>query len=553
MLRFLTLLFLSFLCTCARAPQTTVAQAPAAWASYDQSAEIAKNADNPARKLRYQLIQSRISDRNVMLDAAKQQLGGFSETNYQALKPMLLADDLNIPKLQEAIRSGDLTYESLTKWYLYRIVKLESNRETYLNAIISINPDAVAEARQKDRERADEQHPIYGMPVLLKDNVNFASLPTTAGAHALRNNMAEDAFITDRLQDKGAIILGKTNLSEWANYLCAGCPNGYSAVGGQTLNPYRRKVFDTGGSSSGSGAAMAANYAVVAVGTETSGSILSPSSQSSLVGLKPTVGLLSRSGIVPISSTLDTPGPMTRNVVDNAILLSALSGKDPDDPATDLKQPNKDYLADLEASSLKGKRFGVLRRFMKYPLYAAAIDNLAKLGADTLTISPPDINLDGFGALLNADMRVDLAAYLAKYAGPEVQVTDVASVIAHNAVDTTNRIPYGQARFLGIVEEPTAGEAHQELIARLLTDGVRYFDEPMTAHRLDAVLSINNYSAGFAAAAHYPALTVPMGYSETGAPFGLTFIGRPFAEDKLLQMAYGFERGTKARTGPKWE
>lgn len=550
MLRFLPLLLCLFLCTCGPAPKTETGNKTAVWTPYDQSAEIAKNADNPSRRLRYKLIQSRVTDRNEMLRSATEQLGDFTEADYQALSPLLLADDVNIPMLQEAIRSGELTYESLTKWYLFRIAKLESSRETYLNAVISINPDAVAEARKKDQQRTNGQHPIYGMPVLLKDNVNFAGLPTTAGAHALRNNLAGDAYITDRLQANGAVILGKTNLSEWANFLCDGCPNGYSAVGGQTLNPYGRKVFDTGGSSSGSGAAIAANYAVVAVGTETSGSILSPSSQHSLVGLKPTVGLLSRSGIVPISSTLDTPGPMTRNVVDNAILLSALSGKDSDDPATKADEPDKDYLAGLKENSLRGKRFGILRNFMENPLYAAAVSRLAQLGADTIAIAPPEVDLDDFLALLNADMREDLPAYLSGYAGPQVKVTDVASVITHNNADTTSRIPYGQARFTGIVEEPTEGKAHQELIARLRAEGVRYFDEPMTEHRLDAVLSINNYSAGYAAVAHYPALTIPMGYSEPGEPFGLTFVGRPFSEDKLLKLAYGFEQATKARKGP---
>ncbi len=203
-----------------------------------------------------------------------------------------------------------------------------------LNSIIAINPDAVSEARKRDKNRSDGDHPIYGMPVLLKDNIGMQGLPVTAGAAALANNMAADAFITERIKEKGGIILGKTNLSEWANYLSSACPNGYSAVGGQSLNPYGRRKLDTGGSSSGSGTAMAANYAAAAVGTETSGSILSPSSANSLVGLKPTVGLLSRAGIVPLSGTLDTPGPMTRTMTDNAILLSALSGEDSTDIVT---------------------------------------------------------------------------------------------------------------------------------------------------------------------------------------------------------------------------
>lgn len=519
------------------------------WVSYDQSGEIAKNADNESKRLRYKLIQSRNTDRSVMLSAAVAQLTGFGEKEYEALKPLVFNQD--IPTLQAHVVAGRLTYENLTRWYLYRIVKFEGNKDTYLNAIISINPQAVAEARAHDLKRAGGEHPIYGMPVLLKDNVNFAGIPTTAGAHALTNNMAEDAFITQRLKVKGAIILGKTNLSEWANFLCDGCPNGYSAVGGQTLNAYGRKVFDTGGSSSGSGVAMAAGYAAAAVGTETSGSILSPSSQSSLVGLKPTVGLLSRSGIVPISSTLDTPGPMTRSVIDNAIMLSAMIGADTNDPATVYDLGDKPYWEDLGTGKLTGKRYGVIRRFLENPVYVAALRDVLALGADTVIYDPPEVDLSGFLALLNADMREDLPAYLNAYAGPEVKVTDVATVMAHNLTDTINRIPYGQARFIGIVEEETKGVAHEELKARLKREGIRYFEEPMREYKLDAVLSINNYSAGLAAVAHYPALTVPMGYNEEGAPLGLTFIGRSFTEDALLKMAYAFEKGTRRRLAPK--
>jgi len=308
------------------------------WIPYDQSSEIAENADHETRKLRYKLVQSRITDRNVMLTTAKNQLRDFSAADYERLKPLIY--EQNIPSLQTSVTSGALTYELITKWFLYRIVKFESNKDTYLNAIISINPKAVAEARQKDQNKGLLPNLIFG-------------LPTTAGADALRENQAGDAYITARLKANGAIILGKTNLSEWANFLCDGCPNGYSAVGGQTLNAYGRKRFDTGGSSSGSGVAMAANYAVAAVGTETSGSILSPSSQSSLVGLKPTVGLLSRTGIVPISSTLDTPGPMTRSVIDNAILLSAMTGADPEDPAAVMDLPAKPYLERLDFSATR--------------------------------------------------------------------------------------------------------------------------------------------------------------------------------------------------------
>lgn len=313
-------ILLIFAFGCTPKPKTEIP----AWVAYDESAEILENANHPDRKLQYKLIQSRILDKNDIWKNVAEQIADFSEEDYQALLPYIFNQD--IPTLQSHIKSGELSYAKLTQWYIYRIVKFENDKDKTLNAIISINPNALAEAKIRDQEKSVMDHPIYGMPVLLKDNIGFKGLPTTAGTHVLQNNMAEDAFIVKQIKAKGGIILGKTNLSEWANFLCFNCPNGYSAVGGQTLNAYGRKQFDTGGSSSGSGVAMAANYAAAAVGTETSGSILSPSSKSSLVGLKPTVGLLSRAGIVPLSSTLDTPGPMTRTVIDNAILLSAMSG-----------------------------------------------------------------------------------------------------------------------------------------------------------------------------------------------------------------------------------
>src|SRR5690606_185306 len=254
--------------------------------------------------------------------------------------------------------------------------------------------------------------------VLLKDNINTANMPTTAGAIALQNNQTEDAFIVTKLKENGALILGKANLSEWAYFFCGDCPSGYSAVGGQTLNPYGRKILDTGGSSSGSAVAVAANFAPVAVGSETSGSILSPSSQNSLVGLKPTVGVLSRGGIVPISSTLDTPGPITKSVIDNAILLSAMTGKDVDDFASNLnKNSSNDFYTSLSEAPLKGKRFGAIKALMEDSLYVAAVNDLKKAGAEVIEYEAEDISLPNFLRLLNLDMKKDLPEYFKKYGG----------------------------------------------------------------------------------------------------------------------------------------
>lgn len=519
------------------------------WIPYDETEEIAANADHRSRKMRFVLIQSRVSDKNVMLSHAAPQIKNFTEEEYLSLMPFICEQD--IPTIQSHIKSGALTYEKLTQWYIYRIVKYENDREKMLNAVIDINPEAVKEARRRDRHSASASHPIFGMPVLLKDNINTEGMATTAGAVALMDNHTSDAFIVKRLKEHGAVILGKTNLSEWANFLSANCPNGYSAVGGQTLNPYGRKIFDTGGSSSGSGAAMAANYAAAAVGTETSGSILSPSGKSSVVGLKPTVGLLSRSGIIPISSTYDTPGPMTRNVTDNAIMLSAMAGGDIDDPITMGKPRSKRYYEDIETGTLEGLRFGVMTQFLRDSLYKLAVERIAALGGVIVEYEPEKVPFEKFSMVLGADMKADLASYLEKHASKKITFRSVADITEFNKKDTLNRIPYGQTLFVGMLRENLGGEELKKAKTALHESGVLYFDKPMTEHNLDAVLSVSNMSAGVAATAAYPCLTVPMGYTEAGEPVSLTFIARPFEEDKLLKMGYAFEKATRMRQAPQ--
>ncbi len=519
------------------------------WTPYDQAQELAENAEHPSRRMRFKLIQSRVLDKNELLRVIARQLEGFSEDTYRELLPLIYEQD--VQTLQRYVREGRLSYELITKWYLYRIARYESDRERYLNAIVAINPNAVAEAREKDRRRPENPHPLYGMPVLVKDNINTAGMPTTAGAHVLRDNRTDDAFIIRQIRTHGGIILGKTNLSEWANFLFFGGPNGFSAVGGQTLNPYGRRKFDSGGSSSGSGAAIAANYAVVAVGTETSGSILSPSSQHSLVGLKPTVGLLSRAGIVPISSTYDTPGPMTRTVRDAAILLSAMVGRDPEDPATArAPEPPVYWKVLTELQDLKGFRLGAFRSFLENARYQEALEVLRSLGAEIVVFDPPEVDPEGFGEVLAADMKEDLPRYLSHYAAPPYRSLTVADIVAYNRADSALRIPYGQGRFAQML---TVSLTPEELAARkqhLHDEAVRFFEEPMQRYRLDAVLSINNWHARLAALAHYPCLTVPMGLKENGEPIGLTFIARPFEEARLLQMGYVFEQARKGRVPP---
>ena len=511
------------------------------WVPYDETGIIDSSADNASERLRYQLIQSKVSDRNAIIETITSQLNGFSKEMYVNLTPYIF--DQDITSIQNHIEDGTLTYKSLTQWYLFRIADTETNKDLALNAIISINPRVVDQAEELDALLAKKQHPIYGMPILLKDNINTKTMITTAGAVALTNNQTEiDAQIVTNLKSHGALILGKANLSEWANFLCDGCPNGYSAIGGQTLNPYGPRTFDTGGSSSGSAVSVAANYAVAAIGTETSGSILSPSSQQSSVGLKPTVGVLSQEGIVPISSTLDTPGPITKTISDNSIVFSAM--------ATAKSGAAVPWEIDPRAN-LKNLRFGVYTSYLKDSLYLRALEDLKALGAELIEINPKPMNFEGFTQLLSGDMKIDLANYLKTYTSEDVTVESVAEVMQFNLEDTLVRIPYGQARFEGIEDLNLSEEELQDIRDKLYKAGVSYFEAPMIANRLDAILSINNYNAGQAAAAKYPGLTVPMGYTSKGEPKGLTFMAQPYKESDLFSYAKLFEQNTNYRVSPK--
>ncbi|MCJ7467255.1 MAG: amidase family protein [Maribacter sp.] len=524
------------------------------WEPYNDSSEVADNGDHKIPRMRFKLIQSKVLDKNEVFRPLYDEVSKMSETEYEALKPMILEQD--IPTIQKHITAGKLTYEKLVLFYLYRIYKYELNNATTLNTVIAFNEHVVDEARKLDKLMNSDNdrvyHPICGMPILLKDNIDTEGMPTTAGAIALKNNRVDDAFIVRKLKENGALILGKVNLSEWAYFLCQGCPVGYSAVGGQTLNPYGRKIFETGGSSSGSATSVAANYAIAAVGSETSGSILSPSSQNSVVGLKPTVGLLSRTGIVPISSTLDTPGPITKNVRDNAILLSAMIGKDETDPkSVAVKAKYLDLI--WEEASLKGKRLGAMRYLMASDsIYKKAIEELKSLGAEVVEFDPPEVSMEGFLSILNIDMRNDLPAYLAAEVKNKeaVKIRSIADAVTFNRADSLIRIPYGQALFEGILSDTTSA-GHLEFIkATLEKNGRQFFDAALDRYDLNAVLSINNYHAGFAAVAKYPALTVPMGYKTNGEPVGLTFIAKQFQEAELLQLGRAFEDATKIRKMP---
>jgi len=525
------------------------------WEPYDDAKDVLANADHETERMRYSLIQSKVLDKNAIFLPLYDEVSQMGEETYKALKPVIL--EQNIFSLQKSIEEGLLTYENLVLFYLYRIYEYELDNKTTLNTVIALNQNVLEQARSLDKIRKsgaspEFRHPIYGMPILLKDNINTKGMKTTAGSITLTDNEVEDAFIVERLKENGALILGKVNLSEWAYFLCSGCPVGYSALGGQTMNPYGRGMFETGGSSSGSGTSVAANYAVAAVGTETSGSILSPSSQNSVVGLKPTIGLLSRSGIVPISSTLDTPGPMTKNIRDNAILLSAMMGYDRADAASREVQFPGVLSAGLHPTDFKEMRLGAFTALMESDsIYKATIAGMRSLGAEIIEFTPPEVSMEGFLTILNIDMRNDLPKYLESYTDPEkVKIKNIADAVVFNALDSLTRIPYGQALFHGILADTTSAAGLEAIKKNLETSGRTFFDTVMDANDLNAVVSINNYHAGFAAVAKYPALTVPMGYKISGEPIGLTFIAKQFKEAELLSLGAAYERAFMQRKLP---
>lgn len=499
----------------------------------------------------FRVLDSENLDVELLWKPFNKVLDSFAEPNYERLKPMILEQDM--PVLTKQVYEQNFSFEELTLFYLYRIRKFDRLNDKSLNSVISINSNVINDAKLRDKQFLNKKmkHAIFGMPILLKDNINAVGSPTTAGAVVLKGNEVRNSYITEQLEQRGAIILGKANLSEWAYFFCGDCPSGYSAIGGQTLNPYGRRTLDTGGSSSGSGVAVAANFCAGAVGSETSGSILSPSSQNSIVGLKPTIGVLSRTGIVPISSTLDTPGPMTRTVTDNAILLDAMLGMDVGDSKTKRLDKKAPLYQKLNLDALKGIRLGAFNHLMEDPLYKSAIDALKKRGADIVNFDQEELDLPDFRRLLNLEMKRDLPKYILGHGNPDIGVVSVRDVIAYNKKDSALTAPYGQRLFNGIVADTGSSEDLKNIHHKLQANGKLYFDKPMKEYDLAGFVSINNYHAGYAAVAEYPALTVPMGYTDEGAPKGLTFISTPMTEARLLNWAYAYEQATKKRETPE--
>ena len=517
------------------------------WMPYDESTDLATLAAHENDSMHYSLLNSKVLDKNSLWEPYSRELDRFGAENYEALKPLIL--DRPISSIQNAVAAGLLTYEALTTFYMYRIREIESDDSRFINAVIALNPVAINRARMLDELRRQGRgvpaDSIFGIPVLLKDNIGAAGMATSAGAIALQNNYTTNAFVTERLLENGAVILGKANLSEWAFFFCNDCPSGYSAMGGQTLNPYGRFEFGTGGSSSGSGAATAANYATVAIGSETSGSILSPASANSLVGLKPTTGTISRSGVVPISATLDTTGPMTRSVADAVILFNAMTGYDENDLAMPLL--SADFALEYRTVDLTGKRLGVLESFADNMFYQSALGLLSENGATIVEVLLDYERSEGFSELLGGEMVRDLALYLESYSADEVQIDSIASLRAFNNSDMDTRAPYGQ----GLVDMMDALEFSAAELGSLADDlqsGARAaLQQLFNESNLDVLLSINNRHAGVAALANFPALTIPMGYEASGRPIGLTLIAPSFREQDLIDIGARFEQLSAAR------
>jgi amidase len=486
-------------------------------------------------------------------------------------------EEITIAEMQKGYADRKFTIEDVVKAYLERIEAIDKNGPALLS-VIMVNPDAIKIARELDSELAagKKRGPLHGIPVLLKDNIDtHDAMPTTAGSRALKDSYPlSDSYVAMKLREAGAVIIGKTNLSEWANFRAQTSSSGWSGIGGQTKNPY---VLDRNpcGSSSGSGAAVAANLSMAAVGTETNGSIVCPSNNNGIVGIKPTVGLISRSGVVPISFTQDTPGPMCRTVEDAAILLGALTGVDSKDEKTLASEGHleTDYTKYLKTGSLKGKRIGLLKRSMGFSdrvdtLMNKALAWMKSEGAEIMEVRlPPSSRYENasFDVMLY-EFRDGLNKYLA---GHETPVKTLAELIEFNKKDSAELRYFDQKLFeaaekKGDISNPEYKKALEKMLKATREDGI---DKLMDSCRLDAIVAPTGSpawktdlilgdhfvggSSSPAAISGYPAITVPMGFANE-LPVGITFFGKAWSEGPLLSIAYSFEQGTKHRKAPKY-
>lgn len=496
------------------------------------------------------------------------------------LKPDFNIEEASIRDLQNAMETGKLTSRTITEMYLKRIEELDKNGPA-LNSVIEINPDALEIADRLDKERKSKvtRGPLHGIPVLIKDNIDTADkMETTAGSLALVGQKPpEDAYVVKRLRDAGAVLLGKTNLSEWANFRSTRSSSGWSGRGGQTKNPFALNCSPCG-SSSGSGVAVSANLCAVAVGTETDGSVVCPSSTNGVVGIKPTVGLVSRSGIIPISHSQDTAGPIARSVTDAAILLGAMTGIDKEDEITAESRGKMftDYTKFLDADGLKNARIGVLRNFSGYhekvdALMEEAIALMKSKGAELVDVDFPRKNeIDGpeFNVLL-FEFKADLNSYLKKR-GAVSPAANLEELIQFNIKNKEKEMPYfGQeifdmAQAKGDLKTPEYIEALEKCRKLSRDEGIDFL---LKTHKLDALIAptggpawsidlVNGdhfigSSSTPAAVAGYPDITVPAGFI-SGLPVGISFFAGAYSEPVLLKLAYAYEQASKLRRVPEF-
>jgi amidase len=469
-------------------------------------------------------------------------------------------DEMTISELQQEMREGNLTSEELVLMYKENI----SLRDQNTNAVLEINPDAlqIAQALDYERQSKGERSPLHGIPILVKDNMNTADkMHTSAGSLALKDHYAlQDAYVAAKLREAGAVILGKTNMTEWANFMSDKMTNGYSSRGGQVKNPYG--PFDVGGSSSGSAAAVASNLAAAALGTETSGSIINPAAQNNLVGIKPTVGMISRSGIIPLSHTQDIPGPLARTVEDAVTVFAALIGKDPEDPISIMaeKFEGYDWKQHFKKDGLQGIKLGVPRNLFQDKIpkeqldeFEKALDKLRECGVEI--IDNVDLSADqddlGFAVLLH-EFKADLNAYLAK-SNPLNPIRSMDDVIAFNNEHAKTMLKFGQNLLeqangmSGKLNEREYVEALERNRFLAAEQGIRATLEESGAA---ALVLPQDFGCNIGAAAGFPSITVPFSFSSVQEPFGLTFTGYAFSEPQLIEYAYAFEQAAKGRKKP---
>jgi amidase len=483
--------------------------------------------------------------------------------------------EADIATLHDHMQRGELSSEELVAWYIDRIEAIDRGGPA-LNSIIEINPDALLIARSLDEEwkTSGPRGPLHGIPVILKANIDTADqMYTSAGSLALAEHVPpEDAFVVQRLRDAGVVILGKGNLSEWANFRSTMSSSGWSSIGGQTLNPYNTKRSPCG-SSSGPAVAVAANLTSVSIGTETDGSVVCPAGITGIVGIKPTLGLVSRSGIIPIAHSQDTAGPMGRTVRDAAILLTAMTGTDLNDAATADAETYHDYSANLTADALSGKRIGVIRSWYGAgtdervdDIFEASIEKLREAGAvlvDDINIEPGDM-YDAENEVLLYEFRADLNAYLQKSGAP---VQSLAELIVYNDANAETVMPiFGQEILIEAdAKGPLTEEAYLTALETSKSISQSALDKLLAEHELDALISPTNGpswlidhingdafgigSSSLAAISGYPSITVPAGFV-SGLPIGLSFVTKPWNEKQLIEIAYAFEQTTGVRKPP---